>query len=309
MERTSSSMEFAERASRDPIGQSLGLAAAPRLASRSLRSAQITVSRLSIGTDRIGLSAPVPAEDSFVLALYLTDVADHELRSRGKPVLRRGYSTNAMRIVNLQDEYAANIRCAHESLAFYIPRAALDDFTDDAGARRIGHLACEAGVVDPVVAGLGMSLCAAFETPANVNSLFVDHVCLALCAHLAQHYGGLRRLEPVDKGGLPPGLVDRAKAFMAAHCADETSLLDVARECGLSRGYFSKAFKTATGQTPHQWRQGYRIDKAKAMLRETGVEIAEIAMVCGFADQSHLTRVFAQHVGESPGNWRRVRRN
>ncbi len=308
MERTNPSTAFPRRAWRDPIGQSLGLGASPALSSRSLRSSQINVSRLSIGAERIGLSAPVPAEDSFVLAMYLTEVADHELWSRGVPVLRRGYAANAMRIVNLQDEYAANIRCAHESLVFHLPRVALDEFAEDAGARRIGHLQCEPGVVDPVIRGLGLSLMTAFEYPAQVNSLFVDHVCLAVCAHLAQHYGGLRRFEPVERGGMSASLVERAKAFMAAHCGDETSLLDVARECGLSRGYFSKAFKATTGLTPHQWRQGHRIDKAKAMLQDGTMDIAGIAMACGFADQSHLTRVFSQRVGASPGTWRRMRR-
>ena len=120
---------------------------------------------------------------------------------------------------------------------------------------------------------------------------------------------GEAAIESVDRGGMSASLVERAKEFMAAHSGDETSLLDVARECGLSRGYFSKAFKTTTGLTPHQWRQCYRIDQAKAMLQGTAMEIAEIAMVCGFADQSHLTRVFTKRVGESPGSWRRMRRS
>ena len=224
-------------------------------------------------------------------------------------MLRRGYAPHSMRLVNLQDEYAADIRCAHESLVFCIPRAAVDEFADDAGARRIGHLACAPGIVDPVVRGLGLSLAAAFEAPTHVGSLFVDHVCLALCAHLTQHYGGLRRVEPVDRGALLPSLAERAKDYMAAHFADEISLLEVARECGLSRSHFSKTFKVATGLTPHQWRQGYRVERAKALLRDTAMDIADIAMDCGFADQSHLTRVFAHRVGESPGKWRRAGRN
>jgi AraC family transcriptional regulator len=293
----------------DPVARSIGLTAVPALSPRTLRSAQVGVSRLSIGADRIGMTPQIPAEDTFIVALYLTDVPYHELWSHGRPVLKRGYRAHSMRIVNLQDEYAAKIACPHDSLVLYMPRAALDEFTNDAGGRRVSHLACDAGVEDAVVKHLGMSLVCAFDDPANVNSLFVDQVCLAMSAHLAHRYGGFQPLERIAKGAMPPKLLDRAKAFMAAHCNDETSLMDVAATCGLSRSYFSRAFKATTGLTPHQWRQHYRLDKAKAMLADSSTEIAQIAMACGFADQSHLTRVFSRAVGDSPANWRRQRRS
>jgi AraC family transcriptional regulator len=97
----------------------------------------------------------------------------------------------------------------------------------------------------------------------------------------------------------------RAKEFLAAQCADDLSLIDVARACGLSRGHFTKAFRVATGLTPHQWLQRYRIDKAKDQLLNPALSIADIAISCGFADQSHLTRVFSRLVGDSPAAWRR----
>jgi AraC family transcriptional regulator len=293
----------------DPIAHSIGLNAAPTMTTLSLRSAQVGISRLSIGADRIGMTPLVPPEDSFIVALYLSDVEYHELWSRGRPVLKRGYAAHSMRIVNLQDEYSARIACPHESLVTYIPRAALNEFADDAGGRRIGHLSCEVGTIDPAVTNLGLCLTSAFAYPASVNSLFVDHVCLALCAHLAHAYGGFRELSPMGRGVMSLALVERAKAFMAAHCGDETSLSDVAGTCGLSRGYFSKAFKATTGLSPHEWRQQYRLDKVKSMLLESSVGIAEIAMACGFADQSHLTRVFSRTQGASPANWRRNRRS
>jgi AraC family transcriptional regulator len=84
-------------------------------------------------------------------------------------------------------------------------------------------------------------------------------------------------------------------------------LVDVARACGLSRGHFTKAFRVATGLTPHQWLQRYRVDKAKTLLLNPSSSIAEIAGACGFADQSHLTRVFSRLVGSTPALWRRCR--
>ncbi|MNE90880.1 transcriptional activator FtrA [compost metagenome] len=65
-----------------------------------------------------------------------------------------------------------------------------------------------------------------------------------------------------------------------------------------------RAFKETFGKTPYRWLIEYRIAQASDMLI-AGTPIAEIALACGFADQSHFTRVFSEIVGEAPGMWRR----
>lgn len=293
----------------DAVGRSLGLEQAPSLTTRSLRKSQVGMSRLSIGPDQLGLTPTIPAEDTFVVAIYLTGVPHHELWRGGKLYLSQGYAPNSMRIVNLVGEFSAKIEAPHETLVFYIPRTVLNDFTDDAEGRRVADLACDPGIVDPVVQHLGASLLPAFAHPNTVSLLYVDHVALAICSHIASTYGGFAQQARGFKGGLTVRQTERAKAFMAAHCDEDVSLAEVARACNLSRGYFTQAFKVSTGLTPHQWRLRYRIDKAKVLLLETARPVAEIAMTCGFADQSHLTRVFSQQVGDSPASWRRRRRD
>ena len=65
------------------------------------------------------------------------------------------------------------------------------------------------------------------------------------------------------------------------------------------------AFKQITGMPPHRWLLMQRVTRAKDLLRGTITPIAEIALTCGFSDQSHLTRVFSKTFGISPGAWRR----
>lgn len=308
MQSRTQPIAVAAQASPDPISRSIGLADVPSLSTRPIQGRRMTVSRLSIGADRLGLTRPVPADDAFVVAVYLNDVADHELWSRGRPVLRQGYGARSMRIVNLQDEYAANLLQPHETLVFHVPRPALDGFTDDAGLARVGHLACEPGLVDPVVGHLAGALAATLDMPEVANSLFVDQVCLAVCAHLVGHYGGQRSAHSPAVRGLSPAMVARAKALLASHVAETLSIHDLAHACGLSRSHFGKAFKMATGLTPHAWRQHYRVERAKSLLQGQEVDLAGIAALCGFADQSHFNRTFARLVGDTPGNWRRMRR-
>jgi AraC family transcriptional regulator len=79
----------------------------------------------------------------------------------------------------------------------------------------------------------------------------------------------------------------------------------LARECSLSSSYFARAFKETTGLAPHQWLTRKRIEHARRLLAQTSMELSEIALACGFVDQSHFSRVFAHQEKRSPGKWRK----
>jgi AraC family transcriptional regulator len=289
----------------DAVAHTLGLTDVPTLRMRALRQSDIAVSRMSIGPGQLGMSRQFPSEDTFIISMHLTEVPHHELWCRGRSVISRGLRPSSILIGNLSEEYSAHIFSPQEVLDFYLPRIVLDEFTDEAGARRVSGFSCQPELIDPVVAQLGATLLPAFERPKETSSLFVDHVTLALLTHLCSRYGGTSADTSHRKGGMTQLQLRRAKEFLASHCTQNVLLVDVARACGLSRGHFTKSFRVATGLTPHQWLQRYRVDKAKHMLLKSTTCIADIAAECGFADQSHLTRVFSRLTGDSPGAWRR----
>jgi AraC family transcriptional regulator len=301
----SASRPHSPRSYGDVIAHSLGIGAPPALRTERLLSSRIAVSRLTVGRAQLGLSPRVPAEDTFILAHYLTDVPHHELLSRGRPRIAQGYEAGSMRIVNLMDEFSARITHTHQSVAYYIPRDALNEAAEQAGLKRIADLSCDPGAVDPVIRHLSAALLPALANPAESSSLFVDHVVGALVDHLMRRYGGAGESVGLIKGGLSPYQLGRAKEALAAEMERDVTLAEVADICGLSRGHFAKAFRLAAGTTPHRWRQQCRIDQAKRMLVRGEQSIAEIALICGFADQSHFTRVFSRMVGETPAGWRR----
>jgi len=74
----------------------------------------------------------------------------------------------------------------------------------------------------------------------------------------------------------------------------------------LSTSHFSRAFKQTVGSSPMAYVAVRRIERAKLMMTSTGQRLTDIALACGFADQSHLNRYFRRVVGVSPGLWRRV---
>lgn len=81
------------------------------------------------------------------------------------------------------------------------------------------------------------------------------------------------------------------------------SLAELARVAGMSRYQLIRAFRAATGMTPHTYQLNLRINQARAGLR-SGEAMADMAYRLGFADQSHFQRVFKAYTGVTPGLYR-----
>ncbi|MGF1475695.1 MAG: helix-turn-helix domain-containing protein [Geminicoccaceae bacterium] len=103
---------------------------------------------------------------------------------------------------------------------------------------------------------------------------------------------------------LPPRSIRRARDFIEANLGEELSLAAIAGEACLSPHHFLRAFKAATGKTPHRYVQERRVDLCRRLLETTDLPLADIAYQCGFASQSHMTTVFGSAVGTTPGRYR-----
>jgi transcriptional regulator GlxA family with amidase domain len=134
-------------------------------------------------------------------------------------------------------------------------------------------------------------------------------VALAFHAHAMHVYGGIPTGPGSVRSGLAPWQLRRTYNFIEAHLDGDPSISDLAKECGLSASHFARAFRQSCGVSPHRWLLRRRVERAKRLLLEGEQGLAQIALACGFVDQSHLTRVFARSEGHTPAKWRRLRRN
>ena len=117
------------------------------------------------------------------------------------------------------------------------------------------------------------------------------------------------RAESPRAGGLAPWQRRRICDAIDATLDGDVTIAQLARECGLSRSYFTHAFRQTMGITPHRWLMQRRVEKAMAtLLQDLDLPLGQIALACGFASQSHFTRVFSGVVGCTPGQWRRENR-
>lgn len=91
------------------------------------------------------------------------------------------------------------------------------------------------------------------------------------------------------------------------HLHEDLSREDVAKRVGVSPGHLSQLLKERTGRSFVEWLRESRVREACRLLADTDCSLAEIAMACGFCDQSYFTNVFRQARGTTPKQYRRAR--
>jgi AraC-like DNA-binding protein len=102
--------------------------------------------------------------------------------------------------------------------------------------------------------------------------------------------------------------VQRARAYMEQHYADNVTLDSLAAAANLSPFHLLRVFRRAVGLPPHAYLTSVRVQQARRLLR-TDLSIAAVAAQTGFVDQSHLTRHFKRIVGVPPGHYRQNSKN
>jgi AraC family transcriptional regulator len=282
---------------------------APALVTRTLRKTPIAVTDCRRDGFDNELSGFLQPQDAYFIVLKIRGFPDCETWENGQHVANVDLPAGITYICDLRKSPQFIIDKPFHSLFFYIPRSALDAIADEVHAPHIGELVCSPseGYFDGVMRDLGRAMIPALARPDEANSLFVDHVALALSTHVAATYGGLRTIKSPPKGGLAPWQERRAREMLAENLHSDQSLKDIAAAVGLSVSHFSRAFQQSTGLPPHRWQLRFRIELAKRLLDDATRSLVDIALAAGFADQSHFTRAFSSFVGASPGAWRRAR--
>jgi AraC-like DNA-binding protein len=194
----------------------------------------------------------------------------------------------------------------HDSLEVLLPRRTFDQLADGQGASRIKRLDLEAGMAadDTIMRHLEACLVHVLDEGGAASAAAVDRITAAATVHIAQRYGGLQAARAPQRGGLATWQLRQALAAFDRHLDGSVSLQVLAQASGLSVNHFSRAFRRSTGLAPHRWLMRRRVEVAKDLMLAESLPLAQVAVACGFADQSHLTRTFASLIGLTPARWR-----
>ena len=127
---------------------------------------------------------------------------------------------------------------------------------------------------------------------------------LILESHVLELFGAIARFSSREKTA--PQWLCRVKERMQGEFRQGILMRDLAGEAGVHPVHLARTFRIHEGRTPGDYLQGLRVRAACHQLRDRDYPLAMLAAECGFADQSHFTRVFRKLTGNTPAQFRRT---
>jgi AraC family transcriptional regulator len=161
------------------------------------------------------------------------------------------------------------------------------------------------GIRDEHLHHIGMSLRHELKDSNVIGRLYADSLAKVIAMQLVRRYSYLKDLQ-TSRGGMAPRKLRKAIEFINDNLNQEetVTLGTVAAAVQMSYFHFSRAFKQSMGISPNAYMTEQRIARAKKMLSETDLPIADIALRAGFASQSHFTTTFRKLVWTTPKGFR-----
>lgn len=176
------------------------------------------------------------------------------------------------------------------------------------------------GVSDPWLAAYFQLLAAECELYDDLKacdlqrpavSLFLDQTEHLLLRHLLRQYsdasavprflGERTRVRPLSRR-----VIHRIEDYIEANLDQDVSLHALAQVARMSVDHFVRAFRGATGRTPHRFVLDQRLVHAAAMLKAGSASVAEVARACGFRSAAHFSVKFHARFGVTPSQYRRA---
>jgi AraC family transcriptional regulator len=173
---------------------------------------------------------------------------------------------------------------------------------DSSGAELVPRFA----ILDPLLEQLAIAITNALRDGAAEDGLYIDTVAQMMAVHLARsHSSRSRPMRILPAKPLSGWKMRRVIEYIEDNLEGDLSLQAMAAEVDISPLYLARAFKSAVGQSPHQYVLARRIERAKELLRNTDLPVVDVALSSGFSSQSHLSHWFIRQVGVSPAVYRR----
>ncbi len=244
--------------------------------------------------------------DGYAVSLSLTPTR-RRTTVNGAVIFEGWAPAGAMRVQRPGDHVSTEMFTPFDQVSFYIPTAIFQSILRDQGLSDGDGLdiADPLWRVDAVIDANFRAAVQAMESRSKASLYYLNSMAHLISTHVLHRYGrDPHRMTPWEAIDAPA--LKRALEFIDAHIDKTLSLADIAAASGLSIDRFRRDFKAATQMSPHQFVIRRRVDRARALITASrNPRLAEIALACGFADQSHLSTTFRRVLGVSPARFAR----
>jgi transcriptional regulator GlxA family with amidase domain len=250
-----------------------------------------------------GLRGTVPA-----VWLVTTNAPNDILRIGAEGEHKQILPGHAISIVGSGDTVYDELNFPLQARHVYLRQQAVDDAAremfKDGGEQRF--IRSSFGLSDPILFRLMAAIRAALDEPATGSRLKVDYLTQALAAHLLTHHSAAGAVPVLPVHAFNARQIGQLSDYVSANLSTDMSLQDLGDVVGLGRSQFVERFKATTSMTPHQYVTLRRISHARKLIARPNVDYTLIALICGFANQSHFIATFKRVTGMTPGEYRRT---
>jgi AraC family transcriptional regulator len=156
---------------------------------------------------------------------------------------------------------------------------------------------------DPLIVQIMLAL--ADVEGGSANRLMADALSTALSLRILNRFGKTIERLPETAGGLSRGQLHRVCEHIEANLDGELTLAGLSAVARLSQWHFSRAFKSAVGIGVHAYVARRRIERARVLLVQADLSIADVASAVGFQSPASFTTCFRRLAGITPGGFRR----
>lgn len=248
----------------------------------------------------------VPATDNFLIVVYREGVTSMNRRVTGawkQERVGRGITTLLTRAEPSHWRWADEIEVSH----FYISPAFMAKTAREAFDRDVGDVELHdlIGVDDPVLSWISDQMTREVGAGGPGGRLCYDALALQANVHILRQYAMVRFRTPSTRGSFKPAHIRLIEDYIDQNISRNITLDELAAVCNCTPIQFARKFFAHYGMRPHAFVLKQKVERTCQYLRKDDLEMKEIALLGGFADQSHMNRVFRKHLNCTPGEFRR----
>ncbi|KIU51414.1 MULTISPECIES: AraC family transcriptional regulator [Bradyrhizobium] len=248
----------------------------------------------------------VPPSENYLIVIYRDGTTSMNRRVTGawkQDHVGRGVTTLLTRAEPSNWRWQHDIEVSH----FYISptlmtKTASEAFDRDAETVELHDLL---KVEDPMLSWINDQMVQEVAAGGPGGRLCYDALALQASVHILRKYAAIEFKMPCAQGRFRPAHARLIEDYVEQNIFRNITLEELANICNCTPVQFARKFRVHYGMRPHAYVLRRKVEHACQHLRKDRVALKEIALLAGFADQSHLNRVFRQHMNVTPAEYRR----
>jgi AraC family transcriptional regulator len=158
---------------------------------------------------------------------------------------------------------------------------------------------------DPKLLNLSFSFLHEMQTNGLGGRLYNECLANQFAIHLLRHYCACEPVFHIYNGGLSNPALVQAIDYIHEHLDEKLTLDAIASHLNLSVYYFCTLFTQSMGISPYQYVLQQRVERVKYLLKTSPLPLSEIAVYCGFNDQTQMSKHFRKLTGMTPKAYRK----